>query len=91
MSSRSELLFQAERKISNPFLLCTLVSKRTRQFMMSANRNRSTAELVDYVLGELLDGVLEFEMLGEEIREPKHLRHSQVTAASREVLEVEAR
>lgn len=92
MSTRSELLFQAHGKISNPFLLCTLIGKRTRQLMMSANRDQSTAEIVDYALSELLAGVLEFEMHGK--KEPKSkapLSHSHPNAASREVLEVEAR
>jgi DNA-directed RNA polymerase subunit K/omega len=69
MSSRSELLFQAQKKISNPFLLCTLIGNRTRQLMMSDNRNQSTAEKVDYALRELLAGALEFEMHGE--KQPK--------------------
>jgi hypothetical protein len=55
MSTRSELLSQAYGRISNPFVLCTLISKRTRQFMMSAKGNRSTADILDYVLAELLD------------------------------------
>lgn len=60
--------------------------------MMDANENRGTAELVDYALGELLAGVLEFEMRGE--KEPKSkapLLHSHLDAASRDVLEVKAR
>jgi hypothetical protein len=36
--------------------------------MMGANENRGTAELVDYALGELIVGVLEFEMHGEKTR-----------------------
>lgn len=92
MSTRSELLFQAQRKISNPFVLCTLIGKRTRQWMMSSNRGQSTAEIVDYALSELLAGALEFEMHGE--KEPKSkatLLHSHPIAAFREVLKVEAR
>lgn len=69
MSTLSELLFQAYGEISNPFVLCTLISKRTRQFMMSAKGNRNTVEIRDYVLDELLAGALEFEMHGE--KEPK--------------------
>lgn len=60
--------------------------------MMSGNRVRSTAEIVDYVLSELLAGVLEFESHGE--KEPKSkapLSHSHLNTAPREVLEVEAR
>jgi hypothetical protein len=92
MSNRSELLFRAHGKIFNPFLLCTLIGKRTRQWMMSTNRDKSTAETVDYVLGELLAGVLEFEMHGET--EPKSkapLLRSHPNVASSEVLEVDAR
>jgi len=58
----------------------------------SANRDQSTAEIVDYALSELLAGVLEFEMHGE--KEPKSkapLSRSHTNAASGEVLEVEAR
>jgi DNA-directed RNA polymerase subunit K/omega len=92
MSSRSELLFQAHGKISNPFFLCTLIGKRTRQLMMSRNRNQSTAEIVDYAFRELLAGALEFEMHGE--KQPKSelpLPHGHLNAASREAQEVEAR
>jgi DNA-directed RNA polymerase subunit K/omega len=92
MSSRSELLFQAHGKISNPFLLCTLIGKRTRQWMMSANQDQSTAEIVDYALSELLAGVLEFEMHAEkERRSEAPLSHRHLNAASRDVVEVEAR
>ena len=92
MSCRSELLFQAQEKISNPFVLCTLIGKRTRQRMMSGNRNQNTAEIVDDALRELLAGALEFEMHGE--KQPKSkvpLPHGHLNAASREVQEVEAR
>lgn len=92
MSTQSELLFRAHGKISNPFLLGTLIGKRTRQWMMSGNRKQSTAEIVDYALSGLLAGVLEFEMRGE--KEPKSkapLSQSHLNAASREVLEVDAR
>ena len=61
MSVRSRLLAEAEKQISNPFLLCTLVSLRTRQLMMTGNANTSTAQLVDSALNELIAGVLEFE------------------------------
>ena len=67
--SRSELLIQAYGKISNPFVLCTVISRRMRQFMMSANGNRSTAEIFDYVLGESVAGLLQFEM--HEAKESK--------------------
>jgi hypothetical protein len=61
MSVRSRLLAEAEKQISNPFLLCTLVSLRTRQLMMTGNANTSTAQLVDSAVSELIAGVLEFE------------------------------
>ena len=60
MSVRSRLLAEAERQISNPFLMCALVSLRTRQLMMTGNANTSTA-LVDSALNELIAGLLEFE------------------------------
>jgi len=61
MSVRSRPLAEAEKQISNPFLLCVLVSLRTRQHMMTGNANASTAQLVDSALNELIVGVLEFE------------------------------
>ncbi len=61
MSVRSRLLAEAEERISNPFLLCALVSLRTRQLMMIGDANTSTAQLVDSALSELIAGVLEFE------------------------------
>lgn len=61
MSVRSRLLAEAEKQISNPFLLCVLVSLRTRQLMMTGNLKTSTAQLVDSALNELIAGVLEFE------------------------------
>ena len=92
MSSRFELLFQAHGKISNPFLLCTVLGKRTRQRMISANRDQSTAEIVECVLEELLAGVLTFQMKGET--EPKSKTpplHSYTKVESGEVLEGETR
>ena len=62
MSAQSELVFRANGTISNPFLLCALVSMRVGQLMIGGSRGRSTAEIVDYVLGELLGGLLQFEM-----------------------------
>ncbi len=61
MSVRSRLLAEAEKQISNPFLLCALVSLRARQLMTTGNANTSTAQLVDSALNELIAGVLEFE------------------------------
>jgi len=61
MSVRSRFLAAAEKQISNPFLLCALVSLRMRQHMMTGNVNTSTAQLVDSALNELIAGVLEFE------------------------------
>ena len=61
MSLRSRLLAEAEKHMSNPFLLSALVSLRTRQLMMTGNANTSTAQLVDSALEELIAGVLEFE------------------------------
>lgn len=61
MSVRSRLLAEAEKRVSNPFLLSALVSLRTRQLMMTGNASTSTAQLVDSALNELIAGVLEFE------------------------------
>lgn len=92
MSSRSELLIQAHGKISNPFVLCAVLGKRTRQWMMSADRLQSTAEIVDYALGELVAGLLKFEIQGQI--EPKSTDlplSSQTNPASSEVVEVHTR
>jgi len=69
MSVRPRLLAEAEKQISNPFLLCALVSLRTRQLMMTGNANTSTAQLVDSALNELIAGALEFER-GKPRRQP---------------------
>ena len=61
MSVRSRLHAEAEKQISNPFLLCAMVSLRTRQLMTAGNTNTSTAQLVDLALNDLIAGVLEFE------------------------------
>jgi DNA-directed RNA polymerase subunit K/omega len=61
MSVRSRLVAEAEKQISNPFVLCTLVSQRTRQLMMRANTIMSTAQLVDFAFNELIAGVLKFD------------------------------
>ena len=61
MSVRSRLLAEAEKQTSNTFLLCALVSLRTRQFMMTGNANTTTAQLVDSALNELIAGLIEFE------------------------------
>ena len=60
MSVRWGLIAEAEKQISNPFLLCALVSLRTLQLMMTGNPSISTVQLVDSVLNELIAGVLEF-------------------------------
>jgi DNA-directed RNA polymerase subunit K/omega len=91
MSARSELLFQAHVRISNAFVLCTVISSRTRQLMMSADGNRSTVELVNHALNELLAGVLEFEMHAEkELKSKAPLSYSYLNVACREELEVGA-
>jgi hypothetical protein len=66
MSARSELVFRASGMISNPLLLCALVSKRVRQLTIGGSGNRSTAEIVDYALGELLGGLLQFQIPAEK-------------------------
>jgi DNA-directed RNA polymerase subunit K/omega len=91
MSARSKLLFRAHGRISNPLLLCTLVSKRTRQLMMGGIGNRNTAEVIDYALGELLDGVLAFEMPGKKVRKSEPpLANSPSIVTISEALELEA-
>jgi DNA-directed RNA polymerase subunit K/omega len=92
MSARSDLLFRAHGRISNPLLLCAVVSNRARQLIINGSGNRSTSEIVDYALNELLAGVLEFEMHGEkESKSKAPLSHSHPNSASRTALEVEAR
>ena len=61
MSARSRLLAEAEKHISNPFLLCVLISKRTRQFMMVGNPHANTGQMVNSALTDLIAGALEFE------------------------------
>ena len=61
MSVRLRLLAEADKQISNPFLLCALVSQRTRQLMMAGNANTNTAQIVDSALEELIAGALEFK------------------------------
>ncbi len=65
MSVRSTLLAAAERRISNPFLVCVLVSQRTRQLSMAGNENISTGQLVNSALNELIAGALEFKHRAE--------------------------
>lgn len=62
----SALLFRANGVISNPFVLCALVSARSRQLTKGGRGERSTAEIVDYALGELLAGFLQYQMPGEK-------------------------
>lgn len=69
MGARSRLLSEAEREISNPFLLCALISQRTRQLMMTGNTSINTSQLVDSALEELIAGALKFERVGR-IRSP---------------------
>jgi hypothetical protein len=68
-----------------------LVSKRTRQLMMGGIGNRNTAEVIDYALGELQDGVLAFEMPEKKARknEPPLARSRSIVTVS-EALELEA-
>jgi len=60
MSERLRLLAGAAKRVSNPFLLCALVSQRTRQLMMAGYTN--TAQIVDSALNEVIAGSLEFEL-----------------------------
>ncbi len=68
MSVRSRLLAEAVKQISNPFLLCVLISQRTRQLMMSGNAHTNAAQIVNSALEELIDGTLEFKH--EKARRP---------------------
>jgi len=62
MSERLRLLAGAAKRVSNPFLLCALVSQRTRQLMMAGYTNTNTAQIVDSALSEVIAGSLEFEL-----------------------------
>lgn len=64
MSVRCELLFAAQKKIANPFLLCSVASARARQLMIARDGRAALAELVDYALNEIAAGGLEFERVG---------------------------
>lgn len=66
MSVRSGLLLQAQKQVSNPFLLCTLISKRTRQLVIGSNGVSRTADLMDHAFSELIAGGLEFRVPGTE-------------------------
>lgn len=63
MSARSELLFGAQKKILNPFLLCAVTSARARQLMIARDGRTAVAELVDSALSEVAAGALEFEVV----------------------------
>jgi len=64
MSVRSDLLFAAQEKIPNPFLLCSVTSARARQLMLAGDGRTALAELVDFALNEVAAGALEFERVG---------------------------
>jgi DNA-directed RNA polymerase subunit K/omega len=64
MSVRSDLLFAAEKKIPNPFVLCTVTSARVRQLMVARDGRTALAELVDCALNEVAAGALEFQRMG---------------------------
>jgi len=64
MSVRSDLLFAAQKKIPNPFLLCAVTSARARQLMVARDGRTALAELVDLALNEVAAGALEFERVG---------------------------
>ena len=66
MSLRSGLLFAAEKKIPNPFLLCAVTFARARQLMVGSGGRATLAELVDIALNEVAAGALEFEYVGPE-------------------------
>ena len=65
MSVRSELLFAAQRKIPNPFLLCAVTCARARQLMVARDGQAALGEVVDYALREVAAGALEFEPVGQ--------------------------
>ena len=70
MSMRSELLFAAQRKIPNPFLLCAVTSARARQLMVARDGQAAPGEVVDYALREVAAGALEFELWGQGVHTP---------------------
>lgn len=91
MSARSELVFRASGRISNPLLLCALVSARVRQLMRIGSGSRSTAEIVNYALGELSGGLLQFQVPGEKDgKGPSKSPSNYLMAAARAILWVEA-
>jgi hypothetical protein len=62
MSVRSRLVAEVGQQISNPFLPCALVLRRTRQLMMAGNADTNTAQVVDSALCEVIAGALEFKL-----------------------------
>ena len=64
MSVRSELLFAAQKKIPNPFLLCAVISARARQLMVACDGRTTLAELMDFALNEVVEAALEFGRVG---------------------------
>jgi len=88
---RSSFFFEAQKQVSNPFLVCALISGGTRQLMLSQNGHASTADLVVYVLNELIVGALEFEMPGEKQRRNEEpAQHNRPAAAPKKAIQVEA-
>ena len=71
MSARATLVSEGQKRISNPFLLCALISKRTRQLMTATNESRNTAQIIETALKELTAGALEFKVVGRQDR-PEH-------------------
>lgn len=65
MSVPSRLLAEAEKQISNPFLLCALISKLTHRLATGENASSNTSEVMNYALNELSEGALEFEIAGQ--------------------------
>ena len=66
MSVRSGLVLGGQRQIANPFLLCALISKRTRQLMLARNGSTNTAQIIDFALEELISGELAFKIAGRK-------------------------
>lgn len=61
MGTRLKLIAEAGKQVSNPFLLCALISKRSRQLLTAGNTDMHTAQIVNRAFDELIAGALEFD------------------------------
>jgi DNA-directed RNA polymerase subunit K/omega len=61
MSRRTNLLNEVAAEKRNPFVLCRVISQRTRQ-LASGGWSGRVQEAIDTALRELLDGKLQYEI-----------------------------